>query len=102
MSAHHKTDATIVRDRIQDLIRRGLNLDAVKAARPTLDYDGRYGDPDRFVEAIMELAPWVAEGRIKYAVEVVDGLEHAPDALNRLFTGDHAGKLIVKVSEPTP
>ena len=43
---------TIVRDRIQDLIRRGLNLDAVKAARPTLDYDGRYGDPDRFVEAI--------------------------------------------------
>jgi len=44
--------ATIVRDRIQDLIRRGLNLDAVKAARPTLDYDGRYGDPDRFVEAI--------------------------------------------------
>ena len=40
-------------------------------------------------------------GRIKYAVEVVDGLEHAPDALNRLFTGDHTGKLIVRVSEPS-
>jgi NADPH-dependent curcumin reductase len=56
---------------------------------------------DRFVEAIMELAPWVAEGRVKYAVEVVDGLERAPDALNRLFTGDHSGKLIVRVSEPS-
>jgi NADPH-dependent curcumin reductase CurA len=56
---------------------------------------------DRFIEAIMELAPWVADGQIKYAVEVVDGLEHAPDALNRLFTGDHAGKLIVRVAEPT-
>ena len=56
---------------------------------------------DRFVEAIMELVPWVADGRIKYAVEVVDGLEHAPDALNRLFTGDHSGKLIVRVNEPS-
>jgi NADPH-dependent curcumin reductase CurA len=56
---------------------------------------------DRFVEAIMELAPLVADGRIKYAVEVVDGLERAPEALNRLFTGDHAGKLIVRVSEPS-
>jgi NADPH-dependent curcumin reductase CurA len=54
---------------------------------------------DRFIEAIMELVPWVAAGRIKYAVEVVDGLEHAPDALNRLFSGDHTGKLIVRVAE---
>jgi NADPH-dependent curcumin reductase CurA len=56
---------------------------------------------DRFMEAIMELVPLVADGRIKYAVEVVDGLDHAPDALNRLFTGDHSGKLIVRVSEPS-
>jgi NADPH-dependent curcumin reductase CurA len=56
---------------------------------------------DRFVEAIMELVPMVADGRIKYAVEVVDGLEHAPATLNRLFTGDHTGKLIVRVAEPS-
>jgi glyoxylase-like metal-dependent hydrolase (beta-lactamase superfamily II) len=43
---------TIVRDRIQDLIRRGLTLDQVKAARPTLDYDGRYGSSDAFIEAV--------------------------------------------------
>ena len=34
---------------------------------------------DRFLEAIMGLAPLVAEGKLQYAVEVVDGLEHAPD-----------------------
>jgi len=54
---------------------------------------------DRFVEAIMGLAPLVAEGKLQYAVEVVDGLEHAPETLNRLFTGDHTGKLIVRVSD---
>ncbi len=39
---------TIVRDRIQDSDPRGLTLDQVKAARPTLDYDGRYGSADAF------------------------------------------------------
>ena len=56
---------------------------------------------DRFIDAIMGLVPLVAEGRIKYATEIVDGLEHAPETLNRLFTGDHTGKLIVKVSDPS-
>ncbi len=53
---------------------------------------------DRFVEGIMGLMPLVAEGKIHYATEVVDGLEHAPETLNRLFAGDHTGKLIVRVS----
>ncbi len=56
---------------------------------------------DRFAEAIMALVPLVADGRIRYSVEVVDGLEHAPATLNRLFTGDHTGKLIVRVAEPS-
>ena len=43
---------TIVRDRIRDLIRKGMMLAQVKAARPTLDYDGRYGSPDAFIEAV--------------------------------------------------
>ncbi len=48
---------TIIRDRIQDLIRKGATLDQVKAARPTLDYEGRYGaiegswTTDAFIEA---------------------------------------------------
>jgi hypothetical protein len=42
---------TIVRDRVQDMIKKGMTLDQVKAARPTRDYDPRYGSPDQFVEA---------------------------------------------------
>jgi len=34
---------TIVRDRIQDMVTRGMTLEQVKAAHPTLDYDGLYG-----------------------------------------------------------
>lgn len=34
---------TIIRDRIRDMVQRGMTLEQVKAARPTLDYDGRYG-----------------------------------------------------------
>jgi cyclase len=34
---------TIVRDRLQDMINRGMTLDQVKAAKPTRDYDPIYG-----------------------------------------------------------
>jgi glyoxylase-like metal-dependent hydrolase (beta-lactamase superfamily II) len=49
---------TIIRDRIRDMVKKGMTLDQVKAARPTLDYDGRYGaktgawTTDMFVEAV--------------------------------------------------
>jgi cyclase len=34
---------TIIRDRVQAMVAKGLTLEQVKAARPTLDYDPRYG-----------------------------------------------------------
>ena len=46
---------TIVRDRIQDMINRGMTVEQVKAARPTRDYDGRYGDPTAMIEAAYRL-----------------------------------------------
>jgi hypothetical protein len=52
---------------------------------------------DRAQEAMMELGQWLAEGKIKYRVEVVEGLEQAPRAVNKLFDGSHQGKLIVKI-----
>ena len=52
---------------------------------------------DRFPEAQLEMFGWVAEGKVKHAEHVVEGLEHAPDALNLLFTGGNTGKIIVKV-----
>ena len=44
---------TIIRDRVQDLINKGMSLEQVKAAKPSLDYDTQYsGSPDGFVESI--------------------------------------------------
>ena len=40
------------RDRIDDLIKSDMTLQQIKAVRPTLDYDGRYGSPDAFIEAV--------------------------------------------------
>ncbi|HEV8397836.1 MAG TPA: hypothetical protein VGQ37_26335, partial [Vicinamibacterales bacterium] len=48
---------TIVRDRIQDAIKKGMTLQQVKAARLARDYEGRYGatqgvwTTDAFIEA---------------------------------------------------
>jgi NADPH-dependent curcumin reductase CurA len=52
---------------------------------------------DRFPEAQMAMAGWVAEGKIKHSEHVVEGLERAPEALNLLFTGGNTGKVIVAV-----
>jgi glyoxylase-like metal-dependent hydrolase (beta-lactamase superfamily II) len=49
---------TIVRDRVQDAVKRGQTLDQVKAAKFTLDYDARWGatsgpwTTDMFIEAM--------------------------------------------------
>ncbi|HKV04806.1 MAG TPA: MBL fold metallo-hydrolase [Candidatus Acidoferrales bacterium] len=49
---------TIIRDRIQDMVNKGMTLEQVEAARPTRDYDPRYGattgfwTTDKFVEAV--------------------------------------------------
>lgn len=49
---------TIVRDRVQEMIKKGMTLQQISAARPTLEYDGYYGapsgpaSPDGFLEAV--------------------------------------------------
>jgi NADPH-dependent curcumin reductase len=47
---------------------------------------------------VADMSRWVAEGKIKYREDVVDGLESAPDAFLGLFSGANFGKLVVKVS----
>jgi len=54
---------------------------------------------DRFLDGILQLGQWVEEGRIRYSEHVVDGLENAPAAFRKLFSGENTGKLIIKVAE---
>jgi glyoxylase-like metal-dependent hydrolase (beta-lactamase superfamily II) len=52
--------ATIVRDRVQASVNKGMTLDQVKASKPTFDYDPLFNQPgafwtaDQFVEAVFK------------------------------------------------
>jgi NADPH-dependent curcumin reductase CurA len=54
---------------------------------------------ERLGEASMKLGTWLAEGRIKYHTDIVDGLENALEGFKRLFTSgsSHRGKMMVRV-----
>jgi glyoxylase-like metal-dependent hydrolase (beta-lactamase superfamily II) len=56
--AEYRDTLTIIRDRVQGMVEKGMTLAQVRAARPTLDYDGIYGNPrgawtsEKFLEAV--------------------------------------------------
>ena len=56
--ASYRNMLVMIRDRIQDMIKRGMTVQQVKTAKPTMDFDGRYGSTtgpwttDMFVEAV--------------------------------------------------
>ena len=57
-----------------------------------MDYDNRREQADA------ELAGWVADGSLKYKVDIIEGLEHAPKALIGLLHGENTGKRMIRVS----
>ena len=52
--AIYRNMVEIIRDRIREMKKRGLSLQQVKAAKPTLDFDGIYGSPDAFIAAVYQ------------------------------------------------
>ena len=56
-----------------------------------LDYRERYG------EAIERLSEWVRDGRIASREHILNGLDHAPGALQMLYLGENRGKLLIAV-----
>ena len=92
---------------------------SVAPSRVTSDFEGRTGirnhhelilrratmrgflvfdHMDLVPSAITDLATWAAEGKLKNEVDVVEGLENAPAAFMRLFSGENLGKQLVKIA----
>lgn len=53
----------------------------------------------RFGEFYQQMSLWVSQGRIKYREDIVDGLEHAPEAFIGMLAGKNFGKLIIRVAQ---
>ena len=56
--ARYRDMVTMIRDRIEDMIAKGMTLEQVQAAAPTLDFDPRYDSPRYHVDAT---SSWTAE-----------------------------------------
>ena len=56
------------------------------------DYADRYG------MAIKDIAQWMKEGKFVSREDVVAGIENFPQTLNKLFSGENFGKLVLEVA----
>jgi len=52
---------------------------------------------DLFPDAVKQVRDWVDGGRVRFRTHALEGLESCPEALIRLYEGDHLGKLVVAV-----
>lgn len=51
----------------------------------------------RYPEFAKDMAAWIAEGKIQYLEQIVDGLENAAEAFMGLLEGKNFGKLVVRI-----
>ncbi len=54
---------------------------------------------DLFKDFQRDMGTWIADGKMTWRETVLDGIEHAPDALIGLFKGENFGKMLVKLSD---
>jgi NADPH-dependent curcumin reductase len=52
---------------------------------------------ETYKDFVRDMAQWLAEGKVQYKEQVVEGLENAPSAFNDLLLGKSFGKMVVKV-----
>ncbi|WP_040695937.1 NADP-dependent oxidoreductase [Nocardia vinacea] len=53
--------------------------------------------PEMYKDFLHEMSGWIAEDRVRYREDIVDGLEHAPEAFIGMLEGRNFGKLVVRV-----
>ena len=50
-------------------------------------------------EAVKQIAQWMKEGKFISKEDIVPGIENFPATMNKLFTGENFGKLVLKVAD---
>lgn len=54
----------------------------------------------KFAEWGEIMGKWIAEGKLKYKVDIIEGFENIPKGLIRLFTGENIGKQLIRIADP--
>jgi NADPH-dependent curcumin reductase CurA len=47
---------------------------------------------------IADMSGWIASGKVKWRETVEEGVDNAPAAFMKLFSGENLGKMLVKLS----
>ena len=114
--ATYRDAVTIIRDRVQDMIKRGMTLAQVKAARPTKDYDPRYDVADldegsvrrgglsqslaeEVVPCSIESSAWVLVG---VGILIAGGRSSPAGRTRRRAWRQSAGRRARECARPTP
>ena len=59
-----------------------------------------FDHPEYYATARADLAQWIREGKLQYVEEVLEGIEHAPDAIAGLYRGENLGKRLIRIAWP--
>jgi NADPH-dependent curcumin reductase CurA len=81
-----------------DQTYRLRNWDVIGRQNATMQGFFIYDLAEHFPRAEEQMAQWIAEGRLHYLEDVLEGLEQMPRALMRLYEGHNLGKQVVRVS----
>ena len=61
-----------------------------------------FNHADRFAQWREVMGAWMAEGRLQYRVDMLEGFANLPHGLMRLFTGENVGKQLIRLEAAPP
>lgn len=56
-----------------------------------------FDHPEHGEIARRDLAAWIRGGQVRYVEDVLEGIEHAPDAIAGLYRGENMGKRLIRL-----
>jgi NADPH-dependent curcumin reductase len=83
-------------DRLPATMREILSKSLTLRGFINYDFAAQY-----YTDFLREVGAGIADGRIRYREDIVDGLENAPEAFIGMLDGRNFGKLIVRVAADT-
>ena len=91
ISQYNATDAPVGPRNMSNLVTRGLTLQGFTIGN-YLQHFGAFS---------ADMSRWVTNGDVVFDETVVDGIDHAVDALLGMMRGENTGKMVVRISEPS-